>query len=185
MEWLTPAIEEYKTLRTESLESMKGQQSTLRAGTATVGVVIATGFNLWDKPILPGLIFLLFIPFICYLALVIWIGEVARMMRAGYYLTKIEQKINSIYPEVENVLLWENWLRTKDAKSRTPQMKLNYLAIIALFFATALASIIIGNFKIWDPNLLCWLWSINIFELIVFLISLFYIYKTGKRFEKL
>lgn len=157
-DWFIPLLEEYKTLRTESLESMKGQQSTLRVGAATVGVVIAAGFNVWDKPLLPDLVFLLFTPFICYLSLVIWIGEVARMMRAGYYLSKIEQKVNSCFQNEENIIFWENWLRAKDTKGKTPQMKLNYLAIIALFFSTAFASIIIGNNRIWKEMFSCLWW---------------------------
>lgn len=182
--WLLPILEEYKTLRTESLDSIKGQQSTVRTGTATLGVLIAIGFNTWDNSLLSDLVFLTFIPFVSYLVLVIWIGEVARMMRVGYYISKIETKVNSITDEVD-LLSWENWLRTKDAKGRTPQMKLNYLGIIALFFSTALASIIIGNFKIWDTLSCCWWWCINVGESIFFLVSLTYIYKTGKRFENL
>lgn len=179
---LLPIFEEYKTLRTESIESIKGQQSTLRIGTATIAILVVSGFNLWDKPILPHIMFLLFIPFTSYLSLIIWIGEVARMMRVGFFLSKIEDKVN-IYFKEENLISWENWLRTQDLKGKTNQMKLNYLAIVALFFATALASIFIGNFGIWH------IWSlrvkilINVFESISFTIVLLIILKTGKRFK--
>jgi hypothetical protein len=39
MSWLSAALEEYKTLRTESLESMKMQQSILAYGIAAIGII--------------------------------------------------------------------------------------------------------------------------------------------------
>jgi hypothetical protein len=150
MDWLSIAIEEYKTLRNESLLSMQTQQSTLRAGTAAVSVIIASGFSLWDSiELLSEIIFLAFVPIICYLVLTIWMGEVLRMMRAGKYLSDLENKINKKLKEKPEALIWENSLRKKDAKTKTPQMLFNYLCIIGLFFTLAIGSVIIGNYKIW------------------------------------
>jgi hypothetical protein len=85
-------MEEYRTLRTESLDSMKGQQATFNIGIATIGFLIGAAFNFWEKNLVSGLIFLAFIPLACYIVLFVWIGEVARMMRAGYFISLIEKK---------------------------------------------------------------------------------------------
>lgn len=183
MDWLPVALEEYKTLRLESIEALKGQHSTLRVGTAAVGVVLASGFNLWDKTLLPDLIFLLFNPALCYIVLAVWIGEVARMMRAGSFLAGLEKKISAAFPDKPDVLSWENWLRSSSEENKTPQIKWNYLSIIALFFATALASIAIGNYRIWGKLSPTLIYILNGIELIFFLIALVSILRLGRKVQ--
>lgn len=184
-DWISIAMEEYKTLRTESLESMKGQQATLKVGTATVGVLAASAFSLWDKTLLPDFIFMVFLPVICYLILVIWIGEVQRMMRAGKFISTIEKKINDNFIlKDNNVLSWENWLRIESAKGNTNQMKLNYFAILALFLFVSLISIGIGDYRIFYKIPFWWLLIINVVEIVIFTITFFYLMRTGKKLEK-
>lgn len=179
MDWIAVALEEYKTLRAESIEAIKTQQTTLKLGTAIASAVVISGFNLWDKTLLPDLIFLVFIPILCYMVLVIWIGEVARMMRAGYYLTLVENKISKAFPDVTNLLFYENWLRNKK-KTGTPQHKWNYIAVIALFTFISLASIIVGNFKIFIKIHICVLIVINLLEIVFLIGVLIHIYNLSK-----
>lgn len=180
MEWITIAIEEYKTLRLESIEAIKTQQNTLKLGTAIASAVVISGFNLWDKTLLPDLIFLVFIPILCYIILVIWIGEVARMMRAGHYLTIVENKISIAFPDVANLLFYENWLRNKKFDNKTPQLKWNYIAVIALFTFISIASIIVGDFKIFDKICIYIFIVINVCEFFFLIGVLFHIYKISK-----
>lgn len=183
MNWLSVVIEEYKTLRSESLASMKAQQSILRFGTAAIAVVIATGFNLWEKSPLPEIIFLLFIPAISYLVLTIWMGEAARMTRAGMFLMKLEEKINKEFGDKPKALTWENWLRKTQPDGKTPQLLWYYYTIISLFLLTALASIGIGGFKVWNKICLSWIIFIAVSEIILFIGVSFFIYTIGKRFK--
>ncbi len=190
MDWLSVVIEEYKTLRNESLASMQTQQSILRFGTAAVAVLIATGFSLWEKSPLPEIILLLAIPSISYLILTIWMGEVARMMRAGMFLVELENKINKEFNDKPKALTWEHWLRDTQHSGKTPQLRWDYYGIIALFFLIALGSIVIVNCFIWKIDCTlnisyCPLYIvvIDIFELIFFLGFFIFIYKIGKRFE--
>lgn len=185
--WIQTALEEYKSLRTESLESMKGQQTTLRFGTATIAILISAGFNIWEQnSILPEIIFWVFNPILCYLIHIIWIGEVARMMRAGLYISKIEKKINSFIDNSESPLGWENWLRTED-KKHTPQLKWNYRAIIFLFLFIAMSSVIIGYYKHYSSfDFLKLNWPLYIFvaQIALGYIVTAYVYAQGKKFEK-
>ncbi len=180
MNWLSVVIEEYKTLRSESLASMQTQQSILRFGTAAIAVIIATGFNLWKTSPLAEVIFLLFTPITVYLVLTIWMGEVARMMRAGIFLVKLEEKINKEFKDKPKALSWENWLRETQHDGKIPQLRWNYYAIISLFFLMALASIGIGNYKVWNTICLPW---IVIIEMIPFFGVMLFIYKIGKKFK--
>ena len=96
MEWIQIALEEYKTLRQESLDAIKAQHATLSFGTGTISVIFISGFGLWNNAyyLLPRIIFLVFVPAICYIALVVWIGELARMMRVGQFLMILEMNLN-------------------------------------------------------------------------------------------
>ena len=185
MEWLTPALEEYKTIRDESLGSMNSQQTTLKVGIGTVGVVIASGFNVWEKNLLPDLIFLIFNPIICYLTLLIWLGEVARMMRAGHFLAILEKRISAKFTEYVDVLSWENWIRTKDSIGRNRKRTFSYIAIMILFFFTALSSIMIGAYRICDKvDFRLWV-SIMSIELLVFISILLFIWMEAKEIREL
>lgn len=183
MKWIEIIIEEYKTVRTESLESIKSQQTTLNIGTAIAGAIVVAGFNLWQEDLLPALIFLFFIPLICYLILLIWLGEVSRMMRAGKYLKEIEEKISKQFKKKANPLNFENWLREKKKDGTTEQTKWNYISVIALFLFFALSSIAIGNWKIFNQIDCKLLIVINIIEVIFLLIICLFIYFTQKRYQ--
>jgi hypothetical protein len=165
MDWISIALEEYKTLRNESLNSMQTQQSTLRTGSAAIAVIMAAGFSLWTiNELLPGIIFLGAVPILSYLILTIWMGEVYRMMRAGKHLCGVENRINEKLDEEPKPLTWENWLREKQADKKPPQMLFNYLCIIILFFFLAVGSVVVGDLKVWAKLGSCEKWLINIFE---------------------
>src|SRR4051794_13191635 len=117
--WLSVALEEYRALREESLAAMQMQQSSLTFGTATMGVVISAGLSAWDKPALPEIVFLVFVPLIVCLTLLIWAGEVARMFRVGRFLAGLEERVNARVPGMEGALTWESWLLTRQSHGRT------------------------------------------------------------------
>jgi len=176
MDSIDATIEEYKSLRNESLDAIKSQQTTLSIGIGTVGVVVAAGVNIWDKSYLPSLIFLVFNPILCYWILLIWLGEVHRMMRAGAFLSLIESKINLKF-KVEDALSWESWLRKINQDVKRPRMFFNYIAVIGIFYFTAVAPIIVGNIKLISDipkEYLSVIYYVNSVELIIF--SIFSIY---------
>lgn len=167
MDWLAVVMEEYKTLREESLASMKMQQSILSFGTATIGIVISAGFAAWNKTPLPEIIFMFLIPTVIYLVILIWLGEVGRMFRAGSFLDRIEEKVNRQFTDKEEALSWENWLATGEWAGRKPHhgIRLHYVCIFVLFVITALSSVIIGNCKLHGSLSLALIAWLNIAEL--------------------
>jgi hypothetical protein len=68
--WLLAALEEYKSLRTESLDSMKVQNTILGYGVAGIGALLAAGISFIDKndnPVLEEAIFCFFFAASCLL----------------------------------------------------------------------------------------------------------------------
>ena len=181
--WITIVLEEYKTLRAESLTAMKNQQSILSFGTAAFGIMIAGGFNSWDKSFFPGIMFLVFCPIICHIVLVIWMGELTRMMRAGFYLTLIEKRINEAFKDKPDLLNWENWLRTQTKDGKTPQLKWNYFAIIGYFFALSIASLVIGNYQMVISNNVSpvIIGLIDLIEILSFFVIFVYLYRQQQK----
>ncbi len=182
MEWSEIAIEEYKTLRQESLISIQTQQAVIRYGLAIIGVLIASALNKWDDTILACSVTLVFLPISCYLILLIWMGEVARMMRAGQYLYKLESKLNKLFEKDNPPLNWEINLRDF-SKGGTPQLNWNYLAILGILLFFAVASIVLGNIRIWNEVNSHFLIGLNVFEIIVFGITFIILLITGLRFR--
>lgn len=173
MDWMFVVMEEYKALRAESLTAIQMQQSVLRFGVAVLGIVLATGINVWGKFILSEFIFLFLAPTISYLLIVVWIGEVERMVRAGAFLARIEEKVNTVFNHTQKALEWESWLRTKK-NGKTPQVIWNYLAILSIFLSISLASIVLGIYKVYPILCLNYVAILIIVELFIFLLVIFW-----------
>lgn len=166
LKWFDIALNEYNSLRNESADSLKNQQSIINYGLTAIGVLIAFSANLWGREQIVEMIYVVFIPFLCNLIILIWNGEVRRMSRAGQYIKRIEDKIHALLKERSNIdvqaLEWETFLRMpKEELVETPKkqkskfsffkpkqkdnkIKSNYIAIILMFGGLSLFSIIIG-----------------------------------------
>jgi hypothetical protein len=157
--WLLAALEEYKSLRMESLDSMKVQNSILGYGVAGIGALLTAGISLIDKndnPVLEEAIFCFFIPLVVFFIVMTWAGEVARMYRAGKFLVDREPIINqhaagmgSRLSACEPALSWENWLSRTGKNNETPHQKLylQHYSILGTFLFIALLSVTMGNYK--------------------------------------
>jgi hypothetical protein len=165
--WLSVAIEEYKSIRTESLDSMKTQNTILSYGVTIIAAILTVGIGMIDKDnmlLLDAAIFLLFIPVIVFCVVMIWAGEVARMYRAGCFLVKRENSINKYISELnfpdnldqrvlfrdQRPLFWENWLLQETCDNAPPHKRLyiQHYSVLSVFLFLVVLSIMIGNFKI-------------------------------------
>jgi hypothetical protein len=170
--WLTAALEEYKSLRTESLDSMKVQNSILGYGVAGIGALLTAGVSFIDKndnPVLDGAIFCFFIPLVVFFIVMTWAGEVARMYRAGKFLIDREPIINQHVVGTGSVacepaLFWENWLYRQGDNDKPPHQRLylQHYSILGMFVFIALLSITMGNYKISGSSPLVWLIMMDI-----------------------
>lgn len=186
MDWLSAAIEEYKTLREECLMRLKNQQSILTFGTAIIGLIISAAINSWEKYPLPEIIFLFLVPTVIYLIIMIWLGEVARMFRAGRFLCNVEDKINKQLQGTEKALTWENWLRTQHNGDKTPHYigRIQSISIFLLFIVISFTSTIIGNYKILGKVCFFYIVVIDTIEAIALFLIIFFTINIAKQFYR-
>lgn len=185
MDWCEIVMEEYKTLREESLASIQTQNTIITYGTTAIGLAFGGGITVWDRDIVSALIFLVLIPTLTYLILLGWLGEVGRMFRAGVFLSVLERKINAQFPDKPPALSWETWLAKGEWKRKTPYriISFHYRAIAGIFLFGVLAAISIGNFKIPFP-VASTLWlSVNVAEILVFAFVLYTCWRTANTIE--
>ncbi|MBU1702591.1 MAG: hypothetical protein KJ970_10660 [Candidatus Eisenbacteria bacterium] len=181
--WLEVVMDEYRSLREESLRSMQLQQAVLRYGLAATGALIAVAFGIWGVVLLASVALLLFVPAVSYLSLIIWIGEVARMMRAGWYLKALEERVCQQFPDRPPPLGWENYLRTVSGHAGTPQLFWNYAAIIGLFLLLSMLAAAMGVVRLAGALPSAALIGISVLEFVVLVVVTLYVLSTGRRFR--
>lgn len=165
--WVDLAVTEYQALRDEILTTMETQQGTLRFGTAALSILAVGTFNVWEDKLVTALAFLFAVPFVSKLVLTIWMGEVTRMMRAGYHLSRLEVRFQELYPDMPKpVMRWETGLR--DPSSEITRWKRhyewNYLAIVLMFWLIAVASMALGVYQGISGGLQVadgWVWALG------------------------
>jgi len=151
------SLEEYKSLRQEALTSMGTQQSILSFGTAALGILLAGAFNVFGDALAAALIFLLFVPLLSHLVLVLWMTEVVRMLRAGFFLANIENEISALIGR-DGILTWERWAHARPSAEERDKGdirvvlrdvdRLNFQVVTGLLFSIALAGVAIGNYEL-------------------------------------
>lgn len=168
-------LEEWKSLRDESIRSMTHRNTIISFGIGALGALFFTGANFYNNPSLVSKflsfgIFYYLIPFLSVMTVVLWLGEAERMSRAGARMKSLEEKINNIYND--EVLGWETYLRKQRPKegeyfvrrliSNTYQMWYPYIAVIVSFAGFFCCSVGIGivlfyslyNLKSWEVLLM-------------------------------
>jgi hypothetical protein len=104
-------LEEYKTLRTEILNSIDARFKILAFGIGALAVVLAfTVKAVADREykIAPA-VSLIVIPLLAWVTFHTWVAEVRRGRRASWYLMALERRINK--DEGQEVLMWHNIIR--------------------------------------------------------------------------
>jgi hypothetical protein len=166
--WVEPALHEYDALRAEVTTSLQTQHATLAFGSATLGLVAAGGFQLVDRdPTSLALIFVVAVPLISLLIVTIWLGELARMMRAGRHLQLLEYQLKSnISGAPAPVFAWEAGLQRATAYCPSwleRQYQFSYHSVVFLFALIAVVSVAFGMYQVsWSSG---W-WIVAIAELV-------------------
>ena len=139
-------LEEYKSIRAEVTTSIQAQISILAFGAATIGFSFAAASQTSNEKF-RDMFLLVLVPLVCYLILIVWFGEVVRMMRAGTFLMRLEKRLDEDFGF--GALTWESTIFQKRCQSgaraffEDPE-KFRTLAITLLFFTIAGTSIVIG-----------------------------------------
>ncbi len=134
-------LEEYRTLRQESLDSMGHRLTVVNFTFAALSVVIAAMLAS-DTPssALLAIFGLVLVPQGAKAGLFIWLGEYQRSQRAGRHLAKVEQRLNELSGAAHGEgLTWESGLKSRKAHMSTP-----YIATIAFTVGVGWAGVLLG-----------------------------------------
>lgn len=111
-QWLTAALEEYKSLRAEIVDAIEAQRKTMQLGVTGLSVLI----GLWLQrisPLLAVVLLTLLVPTIAIFVTAGALGERFRASRASYFLAYKEQIVNQALSGSHPALEWERWLRER------------------------------------------------------------------------
>ncbi len=140
--WLSAALAEYNTLRTESIQSMQYQQSTLSLGTAAIGVLL--GFGVTGDSEAKLILLNVVVPLFAIVVYVLYGIEFMRMVRVGRYIDALEQYVNSHF-EAPLPLGWEGWLDGRGTPNGAGKPRIClYWAVPLLILLIAFGSIALG-----------------------------------------
>jgi len=174
IEFVKIAMNEYKYIRDEILQSMSNRNHIFNFGLGFLGAVFYVGsYALSSNSVIQSKEFSFFvfyfgIPAISFLILTLWIGETVRMLRAGTYLVKKEKTINELLHYLYHKVLddlsdeekkyylktfsylvsWETYIRkTTNPSQKRPRISeavFSYYAVGAIFVGMASVSIFIS-----------------------------------------
>jgi Zn-dependent protease with chaperone function/uncharacterized membrane protein YciS (DUF1049 family) len=156
--WLAAALEEYRSVREESLNAIGSHLATLRYGVTASALLVGIAVRYRADAYLGWLIALGIVPLVVVFVAILWMGEYARMARAGRYIVELEQRVSEhvartqreAEPEPAPPLAWENWLREGGPDlSRQSGSRHRYVVIFAVLVAVELVSVAVGMTILW------------------------------------
>jgi hypothetical protein len=163
------SLEEYRTLRQESLQAQAAQHLAIQWAIATTIAAIAavflleqigdSGVNSSSGRRLQYVLLGFALPGFMFLSCMSWLGEVRRMMRAGAYLRAIECSVevqakamldtSSAWPPVPS---WERYLAGRDVPGLRPAGRdwEGYLGSLGVYVGAEFASLLAFLILWWD-----------------------------------
>lgn len=111
MLWLTAALHEYDTLRTEIIDRMQAQRTIMQVGAISTAVLIGLALQRIDA-LLAYLILGALVPILVLFIVLGSLGEFGGAVRVGNFLARRERVINDSIGSEVPALEWESWLRS-------------------------------------------------------------------------
>jgi hypothetical protein len=130
-------MEEYKTLRAESLQSIQARHQVITFAFGALSVIIAGIVTSNASSLLLGFMSFAAVPQIAKAVLFMWLGEYRRSARAGNGLRAIEEKINALVGQ--NTLSWETSLSAGRSHMTYP-----YSATVFVILLISYIGLVIG-----------------------------------------
>lgn len=111
-QWLVAALEEYRSLRVEIIDSIESQRKTMQLGVTAISVLIGLGLQQMS-PLLSVVLLTLLVPVVAIFITAGALGERFRASRASYFLAYKETIVNRALLGTNPALEWEGWLRAR------------------------------------------------------------------------
>lgn len=131
-------------MREESLAAIERQHSILKFGFAGISLLLGFAARIISDPLAAACAYLVIAPLAIDFIVVLWLGEVERMERAGAYLADLESIVRERYFPEDDVapLGWETWLR--EGGHDLSRLVGGHYAHFALFGVLGIFSVVIG-----------------------------------------
>ncbi|MGH3767167.1 MAG: hypothetical protein ACRDTX_18770 [Pseudonocardiaceae bacterium] len=113
-QWLTTALEEYKSLRVEIVDAIEAQRKIMQLGVTGLSVLIGLGLQ-QNNQFLTVFLLTLLVPSMAIFITAGALGERFRASRASYFLARKEESVNQVLAGSPPALDWERWLRGRSA----------------------------------------------------------------------
>lgn len=111
--WLIVALEEYKALRAEIVDSIQAQRTVMQLGFTGVSLLIGLGLQRTPS-LLASIILVMLVPSVAFFITTAAWGELLRAARASSFLAERESAINEVAKGAgPPAMAWENWLRRR------------------------------------------------------------------------
>jgi 8-oxo-dGTP diphosphatase len=110
-QWLNVVLEEYKAVRAEILVSLQLQQQVIAFGITVLGAASAVGLNFLQSNVYVSAGIGLISPAIALVVVLVWVGELERMVRAGAWVALTERRLATSFAPLPPPLGWESALR--------------------------------------------------------------------------
>ncbi len=143
VDWIDAALEEYRSLRDESLQAIDRQVRVLALGTTVSGVVLGLGVKAGTSSSTAAVLLVGFAPLLALFVCVLWIGEMERMVRAGAQIASIERRVSERIDQEDPPMSWESSLRLDEPGRR--RILTVYRAIFAILVLLAAIASILGD----------------------------------------
>jgi uncharacterized membrane protein len=148
-DWVAIALEEYRTLRQESLAAMEQMQRTLQGGVVAIGVLTGFGVEAGAEPATQiGLVAGAAI--FAGLVMVMWLDELQRSVRAGAHVAGLEARI-AAQVERPSPLTWETSIQARFDPDRGYRYRREWATTAALY-AAALPATVLGVYRLGDEG---------------------------------
>jgi hypothetical protein len=109
-QWLTAALEEYRSLRIEIIDAIEAQRKIMQLGVTALSVLIGLGLQR-ISPLLTVTLLTLLVPTVAIFITAGALGELFRAARASSFFAYREPIINRAVSGSNPALEWEEWLR--------------------------------------------------------------------------
>ena len=167
---LALVMQEYAAVWAEIHTSLASQVSVLAFGAAAVGLLMSAAAQLWmTASLVAKLLLLLATPAVCFLALAIYLGEQVRLMRAGFFLYRLEETANQAAGQPQaavapddghsvQILTWEHWASIHERTGDVDRH--NRSAIILVFALLSAGSAAAGFLRMHTDVRLAEIWTV-------------------------
>jgi hypothetical protein len=194
--WLSAVLAEYNSLREEILESIRVQLAILRFGIAGLVILIGFGTRYTGTDLQLSLAILNFItPAGAAVTLILWQGELERMMRASTFVAHLSAKVNSEMGPRAPALDWELFLR-RSSRPRAGRIISAYAPIAFILILLTIVACGIGLRGFWQDHqqrkitgnsmheylhhdYALWFWAFTVCDIVIVIgLAIYYKYKS-------